>query len=178
MKRAVELDPNFALAYTALATSYYNLNQIDLSIAAIKKACELRDRVTERERAHINTLYYDIATGELDKATEGYEQWMQTYPRDALVRGNLANDFMVAGKYQDAVDAVRPNIAANPSVVDYLNLIASYIALNRFDEAQAAISEAVSRNLDDPTPLDSSLEKHDGESAELDSAPAHDTHEA
>jgi serine/threonine protein kinase/tetratricopeptide (TPR) repeat protein len=151
IKRAVELDPNFAIAYTALATSYYNLNQIDLSIAAIKKAFELRDRVTERERAHINTLYYDIATGELEKATEGYEQWMQTYPRDTLVRGNLANDFMVAGKYQDAVDAVRPNIAANPSVVDYLNLIASYIALNRFDEAQAAISEAVSRNLDDPT---------------------------
>ncbi len=150
MKRAVELDPNFAMAYTSLATSYYNLNQIDLSIAAIKKAFELRDRVTERERSHITTLYYDIATGELEKATEGYKQWLQIYPRDATVHGNLANEFMVAGKYQDAVEAERSALAGDPNVVDYLNLAASYIGLNRFDEAQRAIDDAFARKLDDP----------------------------
>jgi eukaryotic-like serine/threonine-protein kinase len=150
MKRAVELDPNFALAYTSLATSYYNLNQIDLSIAAIKKAFELRDRVTERERSHITTLYYDIATGELEKATEGYKQWLQIYPRDTTVHGNLANEFMVAGKYQDAVEAERPQLAGDPSVVDFLNLAASYTGLNRFDEAQGAINDAFARKLDDP----------------------------
>jgi serine/threonine protein kinase/tetratricopeptide (TPR) repeat protein len=150
MKRAVELDPNFALAYTSLSTSYYNLNQIDLAIAAIKKAFELRDRVTERERSHITTLYYDIATGELEKATEGYKQWMQIYPRDATVHGNLANEFMVAGKYQDAVDAERPQLAGDPNVVDILNLAASYNALDRFDEAQGAINDAFARKLDDP----------------------------
>jgi eukaryotic-like serine/threonine-protein kinase len=150
MKRAVDLDPNFAMAYTSLATSYYNLNQIDLSIAAIKKAFELRDRVTERERSHITTLYYDIATGELEKATEGYKQWMQIYPRDATVHGNLANEFMVAGKYQDAVEAERPQLAGDPSVVDFLNLAASYTGLNRFDEAQGAIGDAFARKLDDP----------------------------
>ena len=149
-KRAIELDPNFALAYTSLATSYYNLNQIDLSIAAIKKAFELRDRVTERERSHITTLYYDIGTGELEKATEGYKQWMQTYPRDPIVHANLSDEFMIAGKYQDAVDTERSNVASDPSVVDYLNLSASYIAMNRFDEAQAAISEAFARKLEDP----------------------------
>jgi hypothetical protein len=57
---------------------------------------------------------------------------------------------MVAGKYPEAVDTERPNVATDPTVVDYLNLSASYIALNRFDEAQAAISEAVARKLDDP----------------------------
>jgi tetratricopeptide (TPR) repeat protein len=149
-KRAVELDPNFAMAYTALATAYYNLNQIDLSIAAIKKAFELRDRVTERERSHVVTLYYDIATGELEKATEGYKQWMQVYTRDVTVHANLANEFMLAGKYQDALDTERPNIAADPNVVDYLNLTASYIALNRLDEAQQAIADATARKLDDP----------------------------
>jgi serine/threonine protein kinase/tetratricopeptide (TPR) repeat protein len=149
-KRAIELDPNFALGYTSLATSYYNLNQIDLAIAAIKKAFELRDRVTERERSHIITLYYDIATGELEKATEGYKQWMQIYPRDVTVHGNLANEFMLAGRYQEAVDAERPNIMADPNVVDYLNLSASYIALNRLDEAQGAVNDAISRRLDDP----------------------------
>ena len=150
LKRAVELDPNFAMAYTSLATSYYNLNQIDLSIEAIKKAFELRDRVTDRERSHIVTLYYDIATGELEKATEGYKQWMQVYPRDIIVHGNLANEFMVAGKYPDAIDAEKPTIAADPSIVDYLNLSASYTALNRFDEAQGAIDDAFARKLDDP----------------------------
>jgi serine/threonine protein kinase/Flp pilus assembly protein TadD len=150
MKRAVELDPNFAMAYTSLATSYYNLNQIDLSIAAIKKAFELRDRVTERERSHITTLYYDIATGELEKATEGYKQWLQIYPRDTTVHGNLANEFMVAGKYQDAVEAERPQLAGDPSVVDFLNLAASYTGLNRFDEAQSAVNDAFARKLDDP----------------------------
>jgi eukaryotic-like serine/threonine-protein kinase len=150
LKRAVELDPNFAMAHTALATSYTNLNQVDLGIAAIKKAFELRDRVTERERSHITTLYYDIATGEADKATEGYKQWLATYPRDITVHANLANEYMVAGHYQDAVDAQLANISADPNVVDYLNLAGSYVALNKFDEAQATIDEAFSRKLDDP----------------------------
>ena len=149
-KRAVELDPNFAMAYTSLAGAYYNLNQTDLSIAAIKKAFELRDRVTERERSHILTLYYDIATGELEKATDGYKQWIQTYPRDVTVHANLANEFMVGGKYQDAVDAERKGMQVEPTVVDYLNLTASYVALNRFDEAQGAIEEAATHKLDDP----------------------------
>jgi Flp pilus assembly protein TadD len=110
----------------------------------------LRDRVTERERSHITTLYYDIATGELEKATEGYKQWLQIYPRDTTVHGNLANEFMVAGKYQDAVEAERPQLAGDPSVVDFLNLAASYTGLNRFDEAQGAINDAFARKLDDP----------------------------
>ncbi len=150
LKHAVELDPNFAMAYTSLATSYYNLNQIDLGIAAIKKAFELRDRVTERERSHITTLYYDIATGEADKATEGYKQWLQIYPRDATVHGNLADEYMIAGHYQDAVDSERAALSGDPNVVDYINLIASYVALNKFDEAQAAIDDAATRKLDDP----------------------------
>jgi eukaryotic-like serine/threonine-protein kinase len=150
LKHAVELDPNFAMAYTSLATSYSNLNQVDLSIAAIKKAFELRDRVTERERSHITTLYYDIATGEAEKATEGYKQWLQIYPRDANVHGNLADEYMIAGRYPDAIEAQRAGISGDPNIVDYLNLTASYIALNKFDEAQGAIDEAFSRKLDDP----------------------------
>jgi eukaryotic-like serine/threonine-protein kinase len=149
-QHAVELDPNFAMAYTSLATSYYNMNQVDLGIAAIKKAFELRDRVTERERSHITTLYYDIATGEAEKATEGYKQWLQIYPRDATGRGNLADEYMIAGRYQDAVDSERVALSGDPNVVDYINLIASNVALNKFDEAQAAIDEAANRKLDDP----------------------------
>jgi eukaryotic-like serine/threonine-protein kinase len=149
-KRAVELDPNFALVHVSLATSYYNLNQIDSSIAEIKKAFELRDRVTERERSHITTLYYDLAGGDLEKATFGYKQWVQIYPRDTTAHGNLANEYMVAGKYQEAVSAEKENAPGDSSVVDYENLVASYIALNRFDEAQKGIDDAAARKLDDP----------------------------
>jgi len=149
-KRAVELDPNFALAHTALATSYYNLNAIDSSAAEIKKAFELRDRVTERERSHITTLYYDLVGGDLEKATAGYKQWVEIYPRDPTARGNLANEYMVAGNYQEAVAAEKEIAAGELSVVDYENLIASYIALNRFDEAQKAVGDAAAHKLDDP----------------------------
>src|SRR5271165_5221315 len=149
-KRAVELDPNFALAHTALATGYYNLNQIDSSIAEIKKAFELKDRVTERERSHITTLYYDLVGGDLEKATMGYKQWVQIYPRDPTAHGNLANEYMVAGKYQEAVSAEKENALNDYSVVDFENLVASYLALNRFDEAQKGIDDAVARKLDDP----------------------------
>jgi serine/threonine protein kinase/tetratricopeptide (TPR) repeat protein len=149
-KRAIELDPNFAMAHTALATNYYNLNQIDSSIAEIKKAFELRDRVTERERSHITTLYYDLVGGDLEKATVGYKQWVQIYPRDSTAHGNLANEYLVAGKYQEAAAAEKENETNDLSVVDYENLAASYIALNRFDEAQKTIDEALARKLDDP----------------------------
>ena len=149
-KRAVELDPNFAMAHTSLATSYYNLNQIDSSISEIKKAFELRDRVTERERSHITTLYYDLAGGDLEKATVGYKQWVQIYPHDTTAHGNLANEYMVAGKYQEAVSAEKETAPGDSSVVDYENLIASYIALDRFDEAQKGIDDAAARKLDDP----------------------------
>jgi serine/threonine protein kinase/tetratricopeptide (TPR) repeat protein len=149
-KRAVELDPNFAIAYTSLGVAYYNLNQIDLSIAAIKKAFELKDRVTERERGHITTLYYDIGTGELEKATQGYKQWIQTYPRDVVAYADLADEFMIAGRYQEAVDTERNGSNTEPNVVDYMNLAASYTGLNRLDEAHAELQEALDHKMIDP----------------------------
>jgi tetratricopeptide (TPR) repeat protein len=85
----------------------------------------------------LTTRCYDIATGELRKATEGYKQWKQIYPRDTNVYTNLADEFMIAGKYQEAVDAERTNIEAASSVVDYENIAASYIGLNRLDEAKS-----------------------------------------
>ena len=75
-KRAIELDPNFALAYDGLGVDYYNLNQPSLAADYLKKAFDLRDRVTEREKFHITALYYDIATGELEKANQTYELWI------------------------------------------------------------------------------------------------------
>jgi tetratricopeptide (TPR) repeat protein len=149
-KRAIELDPNFAMARTALSSAYYNLNAVDAATEEIRKAYALRDRVTERERSHISTLYLDTVEGDLEKATAGYKEWMQTYPRDPTVYGNLANEYMVAGRYQEAATTELAVLGADPTVVDYENLIASYISLDRLDEAQKAIDDAFARKLDDP----------------------------
>jgi hypothetical protein len=81
-KRAIELDPNFAMAYLRLGVNYYNLNQPSLGAEYVKKAFDLRNRVTEREKSHITALYYQNATGELEKANQAYELWIQVYPRD------------------------------------------------------------------------------------------------
>jgi tetratricopeptide (TPR) repeat protein len=97
-KRAIELDPNFAMAYSNLGITYSNLNQPSLAADYLKKAFDLRDRVTEREKSHITALYYNMATGELEKSNQAYELWIQAYPRDSVASGNLGSDYMVLGQ--------------------------------------------------------------------------------
>ena len=92
-QRASELDPNFALAYVRLAVNHSNLNQAGVAKEYITKAFGLRQRVSEREKLHITTLYYDVGTGELEKATDSYKQWIQTYPRDYVGHQNLGNEY-------------------------------------------------------------------------------------
>src|SRR5438034_1403463 len=81
-KHAVELDPNFALAYAKLGLMHFNNLQYDLSAKFTAKAFELRERASERERLYISNVYYMFATEELDKGIEVLELWKQTYPRD------------------------------------------------------------------------------------------------
>ncbi len=88
-KRALELDPNFAVAYAALGVSYGNLGQASLAAENIKKAYALRDRVSEHEKYRISALYYDEVTGELEQAIQVYELWAKSYPQDSVPPGNL-----------------------------------------------------------------------------------------
>jgi eukaryotic-like serine/threonine-protein kinase len=149
-KRASELDPNFALAYVRLAVNHSNLNQAGVATEYITKAFELRDRVSEREKLHITTLYYDVGTGELEKATDSYKQWIQTYPRDDVGHANLGNEYAIKGGYEQAVTETQEALRLEPTnVVSYENLGAYYLALNRVDEAQATTDQALSRKLDD-----------------------------
>jgi len=90
LKRAIELDPNFATAYATLGVAYSNLTQGDLAANYLTKAFDLKERASERERLYISSHYYDLVTRELEKAVEIYEQWVQTYPRDSVPRDNLA----------------------------------------------------------------------------------------
>jgi tetratricopeptide (TPR) repeat protein len=83
-KRAVELDPNFAMSYRAMAAIYGNLDEDERAAENARKAYELREKVSERERFSIEAFYYQTVTGELERAAQVYEQWQQTYPKDYL----------------------------------------------------------------------------------------------
>jgi serine/threonine protein kinase/tetratricopeptide (TPR) repeat protein len=149
-KRALELDPNFALAYDALGVNYGNLNQPSLAANYIKKAFDLRERVTEREKLHVTALYYDSATGELEKANQTYELWIQVYPRDFVAYEWLGWDYATLGQYEKAAAETRESIRLEPnSVLGYENLGTIYLALNRFDEARTTTDEALGRKLED-----------------------------
>ena len=148
-KRAIELDPNFALAYDGLGVTYYNLNQPSLGADYLKKAFDLRDRVTEREKFHITGLYYGLATGELEKANQTYELWIQVYPRDDLPHGDLGSAYMILGQYEKAAAETREALRLEPNqVVSYENLGQIYLALNRYDEARTITEEALGRKLE------------------------------
>jgi eukaryotic-like serine/threonine-protein kinase len=88
-KQAIELDPNFATAHAELGVSYFNLGERRLASESIHKAFDLRERASERETWSISANYYALVTGELEKATQAYEQWAQAYPRDTTPLLNL-----------------------------------------------------------------------------------------
>jgi serine/threonine protein kinase/tetratricopeptide (TPR) repeat protein len=145
-KRAIEPDPDFAMAYVGLGAGYSNLNQPSLGANYLKKAFDLRDRVTEREKFFITSLYYILATGELEKANQTYELWKQVYPRDAVPYGNLSINYMIRGQYEKAATEVRASLRLDPNWVSgYANLGGIYLALNRFDEARTTTEEVLGR---------------------------------
>ncbi len=152
-KRAIELDPSFALGYDALGIHYFNLNQPSLGADYLRKAFDLRDRVTEREKFHITAHYYNFVTGELEKANQAFEQWAQVYPRDPVPYTDLGATHMVLGQYEKAAtqsrEGLRLSLSSNPnSAIEYLNLGEIYLALNRFDEARTITGEALERKLE------------------------------
>ena len=103
MKRALELDPNFAVAYVGLGVSYGNLGQASLSAENIKKAYALRDRVSEHEKYRISAFYYDEVTGELEQGIQDYELWAKSYPQDLVPHLNLGADYSELGQYEKAL---------------------------------------------------------------------------
>ena len=147
-KRAIELDPNFALAYAALSVSYLNLNQPSLAVENATKAYELRDRVSEREKLRIIADYFR-ATGELDKEAEAYELWTAEYPRDTAPHNNLGTNYMHMGQWEKALAEFQGGLRLNPdNALLYTNLGETYLSLNRLDEAKAAFDQAFAHKLD------------------------------
>ncbi len=147
-KRAMELDPNFALAYSALGVSYFNLSQVDLAAENATKAYELREHVSERERYRISTTYYHAVTGDLEKAIKEYALWSRSYPRDATPHLNLGVVYQQLGQYDKAVAETQEALQLAPTTTAYGNLSFEYIALNRLDDAEKMLREAQAKGFD------------------------------
>jgi len=148
-QRAIRLDPNFAMAYASLGTSYSNVGETSLASENTKKAYELSDRVSEREKFYIESNYYRVVSGDLEKARQTTELWAQTYPRDETPPTNLAALYDNLGQYDKALSESREALRLAPeSDLSYSNLVSAYLSLNRLEEAQATAEEALKKNLD------------------------------
>jgi eukaryotic-like serine/threonine-protein kinase len=148
-ERAVEIDPKFALAYAMLAVLYNNFGEAGRSAENARKAYELREKVSERERLVIESYYYMFATGELEKAARVYELWQQTYPKDPLPYINLAVISSVLGNLEKALEEQQEvmRLQTNERLL-YTNLGAYYVNLNRLDEAEAVYKHAEGSKLE------------------------------
>jgi tetratricopeptide (TPR) repeat protein len=148
LKRAVELDPNFALAYATLGVAYENQIEGKQAEENIKKAFALRERASERERFYISAHYYDEVSGEVEKTIEIYEQWRQTYPRDITPLDNLALAYRGIGQHEKALAAASEAMRLDPKdTYAYGHLAWSYLALNRLDEARAVVEQAAAQKI-------------------------------
>jgi len=148
LKRAVELDPNFAMAYAALSVNYGNLSQRALQLENASKAYQLRDRVSERERLRIAATYFD-AIGDNDQVVQTYELWIANYPRDFVPYGNLGSAYTNMGQHEKAAAEYKEGVDLAPdTVTGYSNLVSTYEYLDRLDDAKKAIDEAFARKLD------------------------------
>jgi serine/threonine protein kinase/tetratricopeptide (TPR) repeat protein len=150
-QRAVALDPNFAMAYAHLGTSYVDLGQTERAAENMRKAYDLRERVSEREKLYIMSHYAQYVTGDLEATRKAYELWTQTYPRDDTPYGNLGATYDILGEYQKSVPVSQEALKQNPaSGHNYGNLVSIYVTVNRLDEARAMAEEARTRSLDTP----------------------------
>ncbi len=151
LKRAVELDSNFARAYASLGIRYNNLGQATLAIENVRRAYELRDRVSEREKYYISCTYFTLVTGELEKAIQQYELWIRDYPRDYVAETNLGVNYFTMGQFERAAAVTREALRLEPAnIIGYNNLGVAYFSMNRLDEAKSAFDEALARKLDGP----------------------------
>ena len=148
-KRAVELDPNFAIAYRAMSVVYGNLGELGRAGENSRRAYELRVKVSERERFSIEAMYYTYTTGELEKAIEIYRLWQQTYPRDYLPCTNLGDIYGALGSWEKALQEAQEALRLEPNDENnYLNLGSDYASVNRLNDAETVYRQAAERKLE------------------------------
>jgi len=146
---AVDLDPNFAVAYARLGAIYGNLANSALADEYLKKAFERREHVSEREKFYIASHYYADSTRESDKAIQTLELWTETYPHDWVAFNNLSAEAVKIGQLDQAVKAGQEALRLNPNnTFTYFSLSSAYFKASRFAEAKAVCEQAVKVKLD------------------------------
>jgi tetratricopeptide (TPR) repeat protein len=146
-QRAIELDPNFALAHLRLGVVTGNTGQLSLSNKEVAKAFELRDRTSEYERLYI-TAYYYFNSGQVEKTIGAWELMKQTYPRDEPSHVNVAVTYQQIGRYEKSVENCLEAIRLEPDTLNcYLIGAQSYARLGRFDNSDALLAQAQQRNI-------------------------------
>jgi serine/threonine protein kinase/tetratricopeptide (TPR) repeat protein len=157
-QQAIRLDPNFAMAYALLGDIHLFLGENVLAVADYQKAYELRERTSVYEKLYIETGYHQTVSGDLETAREIYEIWAQTYPRDPVPSASIGFIDYNVGQYDKALAEFRESFRLSPTSFNHANMVASYVYLDRLEEARAAAEQAQARNLDSP-PLHVSLYK-------------------
>ena len=149
-KRAVEIDPNFAMAYAHLGLTYSSVGESVLSIESTTKAYQLQDHASDRERFFITAMYERQVTGNLEKALQTLELWEQTYPRDVLAHGLLSGfSNQGLGHYEKSIEEAQKALVIDPDLTPaYVNLTADYFYLDRLDEARNTIHRASERKIE------------------------------
>jgi tetratricopeptide (TPR) repeat protein len=149
LKRAIELDADFAMAHALLSEVYVNTGQSSLAPPYSRKAFELRDRVSEHEEFFISWRYYRDAVQAWDRALDLAQRWTETYPREPFAYNSLGVAFLRLGEFESSVAPLREAIRLDPGFSPpYSNLAGALLALGRIDEAKATLQAAADRQLD------------------------------
>jgi eukaryotic-like serine/threonine-protein kinase len=148
-QRAIELDPNFAMAYWAVGNDYFSLAELGRASDYFTKAFQLREHASEREKLAITANYYQSVTGELDKAAQTYQEDIESYPRDTRAHVGLGIVYAGRGEYEKATESFRQGHDLSPdNDAPYTDLVNSLLSLQRFDETRQIIHEGQARKLD------------------------------
>ena len=148
-QQAVTKDPQFAVAYAHMGQAYANSGQDDLAVKSINSAFDLRQRASELERFYIDTRYYELVTGDVDKRIEVLQLWKRMYPRDSVPPNDLAAEYTDMGKYDQALAEAQDEVRLAPNDhTGYELLGISYLGLNRFDEAEAVRQKSIAHKID------------------------------
>jgi serine/threonine protein kinase/tetratricopeptide (TPR) repeat protein len=150
LKRAVEIDPQFAMAYCDLGRLYASLGESELGAQNIAKAYELRNRVSNPENYYITFNYYRQVTRNLELARQTLESWSQEIPGDFMPHGFLAAfTTQGSGHYEKAVQEGLKAIEIDPDyAIGYQNVAFAYIYLNRLADAEALLHKAAERRIE------------------------------
>ena len=151
LKRAIELDPGFAIAHSLLGLNYSGAGQTVLGEESTRKAYELREHATDRDRFFIMTIYDRQVTGNLEKEGQTLRLWAQTYPRDPVAPGLTAGFFAAGtGQHELQIEKATEAIAISPDAAQiapaYYARVWGYISLGRPADAEQALRQAVTHS--------------------------------